>query len=505
MADGEHRLRRALTDLPSELRAIADRSLAVAEEKRFFHWELEFPEVFYGPRPGTERTIERLEGAGFDVVIGNPPYEVLSEKESGEDLAEEGEFFGAAEVYGPAVHGKKNFFKLFICRGVACARSGGAFSFIVPMSLLGDEQSAGARGLLLSRTISTIEVFPQKDDPHKRVFPEAKLAICVFVTRNVHSHSPFIVRTHAAGVFAEDANTLTVAAQDLFAFDEVNAVIPSCTQRDWKLALQVSRHGRRVGDYCEAFQGEVNETTDGKRGFVSSRASDGQQILRGSSICLYVIREQSQGEVIYLKTKKFLAGKPDSKKANHHRYARIGWQESSAQNNFRRIIAARIPKGNFCNHKINYIPECDSKLSLSFLLALLNSKLSDWFFRLSSTNAAVSHYQIYRLPAPFIEARPSGTGRTVGTAHMAAIKKYLGAVQDRPGTMPEEVVDAIANLSDEAHKIESARILMNRSERSQLAVESQELQDLIDAALFRCFGLTDDDASYISGRLKEML
>jgi hypothetical protein len=142
MADGEHRLRRALTDLPSELRAIADRSLAVAEEKRFFHWELEFPEVFYGPRPGTERTIERLEGAGFDVVIGNPPYEVLSEKESGEDLAEEGEFFGAAEVYGPAVHGKKNFFKLFICRGVACARSGGAFSFIVPMSLLGDEQSA---------------------------------------------------------------------------------------------------------------------------------------------------------------------------------------------------------------------------------------------------------------------------------------------------------------------------------------------------------------------------
>jgi len=46
----------------------------VAEEKRFFHWELEFPEVFYGRRTGTQNAVERLETAGFDAVIGNPPY-----------------------------------------------------------------------------------------------------------------------------------------------------------------------------------------------------------------------------------------------------------------------------------------------------------------------------------------------------------------------------------------------------------------------------------------------
>ena len=52
---------------------------------------------------------------------------------------------------------------------------------------------------------------------------------------------------------------------------------------------------------------------------------------------------------------------------------------------------------------INYIPESSSELSLDFLLALLNSAVFDWFFRLSSTNAAVSHYQIYQLPVPAIE------------------------------------------------------------------------------------------------------
>jgi len=38
------------------------RAQALAGEKRFFHWELEFPEAFQG------------EGRGFNVLIGNPPY-----------------------------------------------------------------------------------------------------------------------------------------------------------------------------------------------------------------------------------------------------------------------------------------------------------------------------------------------------------------------------------------------------------------------------------------------
>jgi hypothetical protein len=47
---------------------------SVAQNKRFFHWELEFPEVFYGRRAGTHNAVERLETAGFDAVVGNPPY-----------------------------------------------------------------------------------------------------------------------------------------------------------------------------------------------------------------------------------------------------------------------------------------------------------------------------------------------------------------------------------------------------------------------------------------------
>ncbi|GGM74015.1 hypothetical protein J2752_002633 [Halarchaeum rubridurum] len=41
---------------------------AMAEEERFFHWELEFPTAFY------DQDGSRKADAGFDAVIGNPPY-----------------------------------------------------------------------------------------------------------------------------------------------------------------------------------------------------------------------------------------------------------------------------------------------------------------------------------------------------------------------------------------------------------------------------------------------
>jgi len=41
---------------------------AMADDESFFHWELEFPEVFFSSDGS------KLESAGFDAVIGNPPY-----------------------------------------------------------------------------------------------------------------------------------------------------------------------------------------------------------------------------------------------------------------------------------------------------------------------------------------------------------------------------------------------------------------------------------------------
>lgn len=249
----------------------------------------------------------------------------------------------------------------------------------------------------------------------------------------------------------------------------------------------------------------MNETSDGKRGFISNNSADGPLILRGAAISLYVLREASQGTLIYLRKSHFLDGKPESEKAKHHLQSRVGWQESSAQNNFRRIIAAAIPKGHFCNHKINYIPEKASKLPLDFVLALLNSKIGDWFFRLSSTSAAVSHYQVLQLPVPTISSAnpPNWWSNAVTDADWARVANCSPV--EMPGRMPDYALQAIVLMCRRIAKQESARRMRNRSDRSHLAEESQVIQNAIDRLFFRYFGLTDEDASYICGRLAEML
>jgi hypothetical protein len=65
------------------LRAAQDAVDEVASEVRPFHWELEFPEAFFEP-DGTRRA-----DAGFDAIVGNPPWESIRFKL--------GEFYGRFE------------------------------------------------------------------------------------------------------------------------------------------------------------------------------------------------------------------------------------------------------------------------------------------------------------------------------------------------------------------------------------------------------------------------
>lgn len=494
----------------STYKKAVDLALVAAQAHRFFHWELEFPEVFYGLRPGTQRVVERLEDGGFDAVVGNPPYDVLSSKELGRDISNELAFFEVSPLFKPAIVGKKNYYKLFISLGVTAMNMKSRFSFIVPMALLGDAQSSGVRHVLLDETgLQRIEAFPQKDDPKKRVFPEAKLSTTVFVVKRACDDERFILRVHPENQVVEDSHPLIIRPSELREYDPENRAIPSCVQDDWDIIHKIIRNEniKRLKDYIRAWQGEVNETTDGRMGYISKNSSAGPQILRGSTICQYVLREPSQGEAIFLRKNKYLKGRKRSARIAHQKERRVGWQESSPQNNFRRIIAAPIPPSNFCNHKINYIPESDSKLNLDLILAILNSKLSEWYFRIGSSNAAVSHYQIYKLPAPTIceSPRPERWDVLLRNREWEECKTWLIDNLNEIGVLPLFAAESLAAMSVHIQEIEKAREIGARSERSQLTKEAQAVQEIIDSILFNCFGLSETESEHVSCRLSEML
>lgn len=212
---------------------------------------------------------------------------------------------------------------------------------------------------------------------------------------------------------------------------------------------------------------------------------------------------------LYLNAKAFLKerGSRKESKAWDHREARIGFQRSSPQNNFRRLIAAPISAGNFCFDTVSYVSESSSRMNLALLAALLNSKVLDWYFRLGSTNSKVNEYQFNNLPVPSI----TDTGAEIRwqpqfqRGEWKGLSAMLCSWCDSPGVMLAEVAEALAAMSRRIYEIEAGRVLKNRSERSRLAPECQPIQDAIYAVLFRCYGLSDDDAQYVERRLKEML
>lgn len=80
-----------------------------SDDQNFFHWELEFPQVFVNEKG------EPLENPGFDVIIGNPPYGVKYESEYHEKFE-----LGSKESYG-----------FFIYRAIELLKTGGIFSMVV--------------------------------------------------------------------------------------------------------------------------------------------------------------------------------------------------------------------------------------------------------------------------------------------------------------------------------------------------------------------------------------
>src|SRR5262249_50342496 len=60
-------------------------ALARSPDRHFFHWETEFPEVYFGFSDANQRKLRHKnsikEGsAGFDAVVGNPPYGGIADK-----------------------------------------------------------------------------------------------------------------------------------------------------------------------------------------------------------------------------------------------------------------------------------------------------------------------------------------------------------------------------------------------------------------------------------------
>jgi hypothetical protein len=159
--------------LPAKLEQLIIAAAEQAERLRFFHWELEFPEIFF------DKHGQPLgEQAGFDAVIGNPPY-VRQEA-----LAPFKPYF--AQKYADVYHGAADLYVYFSQQGLRLLRQGGRMAYIVTNKWLRSGYGEALRGYFAAHAALEQIV----DFGHAPLFPEADVFPCIVVLSRPDSAKP---------------------------------------------------------------------------------------------------------------------------------------------------------------------------------------------------------------------------------------------------------------------------------------------------------------------------
>jgi hypothetical protein len=172
--------------------ATAARYVRAAEEisqsHRFFHWELECPEVFFAPDGS------RLANGGFDAVLSNPPWNMIRADSRGSAAKREDDigagdpgrllrFTRDAGIYTAHSDGHANLYQLFSERAIALTCAGGRVGLVLPAGLAIDNGSAALRRHLMTRCdVDALVGF----ENHRGVFP-------------IHRSIRFLLLTATAG------------------------------------------------------------------------------------------------------------------------------------------------------------------------------------------------------------------------------------------------------------------------------------------------------------------
>jgi len=360
-----------------------------------FDWKLDFPEIL---NPYLVNG-----NGGFDIVIGNPPYDVYqgSKKDEIKDILN-------FEIYQKCKGGKINAFELFLAKTHELLKNKGVNCQIFQNSFLADNSSRNLREFYFkNERIIFIDSFPERDNPQKRVFESVKMSVCILLSKRHVINGidyEFVVR------FWEDKTMLNghitkFSIEEIELFDPKQLTIPNLKIEEKKIYHNYYQNVMKYSDFFDCLEGELNMTFHKK--YMTNNPSN-PLIIKGAQIQRYFTTSTpSQGVIEYVDEDKYLKDFSRSKKSQHHNISRIALQGISGANDKIRIISTLIPENVYCANSCNYIiPIVENNvISTISLLGIFNSTLTNWIFRKSSTNSNVNCYEVNNLRIPDIKNR----------------------------------------------------------------------------------------------------
>jgi hypothetical protein len=179
----------------------------------FFHWELEFPEVFFD-----ERGQHKGEAAGFNAVIGNPPY--VRQEELGPFKTH------FATTYSETYDGTADLYVYFYQQGLQLTRAGGHMSYIVTNKWMRSGYGQRLRAYFAEEQVLKRII----DFGHAPIFEDADVFPCILILEKPQPQE------------GQDSQTVRQVQVLNFPREELDTVV----QRKRSLASYVQQHSRTL-------------------------------------------------------------------------------------------------------------------------------------------------------------------------------------------------------------------------------------------------------------------
>lgn len=465
-------LEQSLKQLSKADAVIAGRAEELKNTKRFFHWELEFPEVFFD-RHATQSN------PGFDVVIGNPPYIRIQTLNA--SVPEDIKFLGGR--YKSAT-GSYDIYLLFIERGHALLKSAGRFAYIMPNKFWLLDFGKGLRGMLAeNRGLAKLVDFGDN-----QVFRGQTTYTCVLVLSGQGQEQAVYIKIPAASNVATDMPQWLANEQELPAVTIANAEL---SEAPWGLAAarekflmdKLDAQSNPLAEICENIIVGLQTSADpiyilrdlgpdnGRRRVFSTASREvfelesdllkplvsGEDVDRyrypqTNKLLLFPYRLTDGGAELvgaddfqrlfprtwnYLKEHERALRARERGKMDHERWYAYVYPKNLDKHERPKLGSARLAdrlrfildlQGQVYldNVDVNGVLLADKNIAGGYLATLLNSRLIDWRFKQTSVRFRGSYYSankqfIAPLPIRYISFITASAVRTERLAHAEAL------------------------------------------------------------------------------------
>lgn len=380
-------LRCASTDLPADVERRWRRTAsAVAAAERFFHWELEFPEAFY--EPGGDARAD----AGFDAVVGNPPWAAAG------SLTRFSRDSGCYRLQGD---GHANLYQLFAERMLRLTRPGGRVGMVMPSGLLADIGCADLRAHLFDRCdVDAVFTFDNRDG----LFPIHRGVRFALITATTAGRTDELrLRAGLRDPVALDdvadegapAGAVRIPMSMLSAFDGPARGVPDLrSDVDRAVLARLLAAGPPLARGWGVHFGRELNATDDRDHF----GRKGLPVLEGKLLEPFQVRvDRAERFIDRRAAARLLKGRAAFDRV------RLGYREVASATNRLTLIAALIPAGAVTTHTIFCLREPLDEERQWYLCGVLNSYVANYCVRLrggTHVPASVMHHLPVPLDAP---------------------------------------------------------------------------------------------------------